>query len=78
MVCVLFACRPHRHPIPWNRLIVLHEVDVNASLFHIFFVVGFHEIATGITMNSRLNNTEALDAAYIFLNFTSGMSPCLM
>ena len=26
-------------------------------------------IATGISMNSRLNNTKSLDAAYIFLNF---------
>ena len=44
-------------------------VHINTSFLHIFFVVGFHEIATGITVNSRLNNTKSLNATYIFLNF---------
>ena len=47
-----------QHTLCGHRLIVLHKVDVNASFLHIFLVVGFHEIATSITMNSRLNNTK--------------------
>ena len=58
-----------QHTLCRHRLIILHKVNVNASFFHIFLVVGFHKIATSITMNSRLNDAKALDTAHIFLNF---------
>ena len=66
---LLLEVQSAQHALCGHRLIVLHKVDIDASFLHIFFVVGFHEISTSITMNSRLNNTESLDAAYIFLNF---------
>ena len=34
-------------------LVILYEMNINACLFHISFVVGFHEITTLVTMNGR-------------------------
>ena len=66
---LLLEVQTTQYALCGHGLVILYEVDVNASFLHIFFVVGFHEIATGITMNSRFNNAKALDATYIFLNF---------
>ena len=52
-----------------HGLVILYEMNINACLFHISFVVGFHEITTLVTMNGRFYDTKAFDAAYVFLNF---------
>ena len=66
---LLLEVQPTKHAFHTHRLIILNKVNVNARFLHIFFVVSFHEIATGIAMNRRLDHTKSFDAAYIFLNF---------
>ena len=66
---MLLKMQPAQHAFRAHALVILDELDVKSSLFHIFLVIRLHEIATRIPMNSRLYDAEAFDASHIFCDF---------
>ena len=78
---LLLEMQTAQNALSGHRLIILHEVNINSSFLHIFLVVGFHEIATSITVNSRLNHIKPFNTTNIFLNFNLShflLSPLLL
>ena len=51
------------------RLIVLHECNIYASLFHIVLIVCFHKVAAAVAINRWCNYAKTFYSADIFFNF---------
>lgn len=73
---VFLEVQSAEHTFHTHGLIVLNKIDVDPVLLHISLAIGFHKIATSITVDSRRDHTQSLDAAYIL--FYIYMSHCFI
>ena len=66
---VLLKVQTSEHTLGALGLVILNEVNVEASFLHILLIVCFHEIAAGISMYGWCNHTQTFNAANILLYF---------